>query len=510
MSNRQLAKDKPTERQRDMHIKSYLKSSSPEHGVESALQVLHKYEALGLMPPVKTYTRLIVSLFRARSSQFHAQAWDLFAHMRYVAHPKPDFLLYKLMIRACAGTGIKQGASAADPLRALDLWTEMTTEAGYEPDVAAYNTIILVCARSKEYVVDAFRLAREMLDGHRDAYGNPQMRPTRETFEALLVAAKTRKDLPRARWILAEMLKAHEQGVKEGWDNVVWMDNRTMVHVFNAYASYLPPFRREGTRIIGESDVKDVSKVDASANEETPTSTQTDIQKTPPGNARFGIKPPQTHAEVIAEVDALFQRVLDETIEASSVSQPEGDTTASSTEDLRPFSQVKVNGTFLNAYISVYYLHARLEDAHKLYNELFEKYGVDRPSRVYIDALERCARATTVERDCARKFAEDVWKQWLEHEKTLNPRSADARMIERAYAALIRFYALYVSIHYPRIFYPSLTYLPIVSMNWTTPFPTYAPLKPSFPQKLFQHLLLRKSRCDRCVQCSTRRARLSD
>ncbi|KAI5114598.1 hypothetical protein M0805_006232, partial [Coniferiporia weirii] len=146
---------KPTERQRDLHIKAHLKSPDPEYDINSALTVLHNYEALALLPPVQSYTRLISALFCVHSAQCSAQAWDLFAHMRYVAHPKPDAHLYALMIRACAGTGYWQSSYAAQPERALDLWTEMRQDAQHPPSVGAYNAVILACARSRDHTADA-------------------------------------------------------------------------------------------------------------------------------------------------------------------------------------------------------------------------------------------------------------------------------------------------------------------------------------------------------------------
>ncbi len=85
--------------------------------------------------------------------------------MRYVAHPIPDTHLYTVMIRACA--------SPPEPERALDLWTELTHDRAVEPNTSAYNAIIYACARSgeKQYVQQALRLAKEMMDAHRDASG---------------------------------------------------------------------------------------------------------------------------------------------------------------------------------------------------------------------------------------------------------------------------------------------------------------------------------------------------
>ena len=142
-------------RQRDLHIKAHIKSASAEYNFNTALSTLHKYEGLAIAPPMKSYSRLISALFCTRSTQCHAQAWDLFSHMRYVAHPDPDVHMYSLMIRACAGVGTgSHSGLAADPLRALDLWTEMR-EKGIEPTRAAYNAVILACARSKEFAGDA-------------------------------------------------------------------------------------------------------------------------------------------------------------------------------------------------------------------------------------------------------------------------------------------------------------------------------------------------------------------
>lgn len=417
--------------------------STNTYGLSSALEVLHKYESLALLPPVQSYTRVICALFSARSAQLQAQAWDLFSHMRYVAHAKPDPTLYALMIRACAGTGVSQSGYVADSVRALDLWTEMTTDAGYAPTVGAYNAIILACARSSEYVGEAFRLAREMLDGHRDAYGYPLMPATQETFDALLVAAKTRKDLPRARWILAEMLKVYEQAVKQAKDSGkevesdIELNERTMMHVFHAYVSYRPPFRREDTVIVEENETRTSEEADAAVNGELPNPHKA-IERALP-KASFSVTPPQTRQEVLAEADTLFERILTETglHPSSPRAAPESESSAPG-----PFSRVLPTTPLLNSYLSVHYMHDRLENSRKLYEEVFTRTGLERLPRTYVDALERCQRSEKEERRVARDFAESVWNEWVEVERKLNPRSADARMIERANAAMIRTLAL--------------------------------------------------------------------
>jgi hypothetical protein len=68
----------------------------------SALELIHYYENQNAAAPMQTYTSIISSLFTRPSSLARAQAQDIFLHMRYVAHPNPDIILYAQMIHACA------------------------------------------------------------------------------------------------------------------------------------------------------------------------------------------------------------------------------------------------------------------------------------------------------------------------------------------------------------------------------------------------------------------------
>ncbi|KAG1810334.1 uncharacterized protein HD556DRAFT_1223429 [Suillus plorans] len=84
---------KPSETQRDLHIKSHLRDPavfSLRAFPTRAIGLLHKYEASGLHAPMKSYSCIISSLFSVRRLAANSQAWDLFPHMRYVAHPTPD------------------------------------------------------------------------------------------------------------------------------------------------------------------------------------------------------------------------------------------------------------------------------------------------------------------------------------------------------------------------------------------------------------------------------------
>ena len=204
--------------QRHLHVQAHLKASSLDTLPDSALELLHRYEDQNTPAPMKTYTSVITSLFSRQTSLARAQAWDIFSHMRYVAHPIPDVVLYTVMIRACASPVNPRYPS--EPEKALDLWTEMTQDQKISPTVGSYNAIILACAKSgtKSFVNEGLRLARQMLDSHRDARGFSAFRPDMKTFCALLEGTKRIGDLGRARWILVELVRGQGVDTKEDAD----------------------------------------------------------------------------------------------------------------------------------------------------------------------------------------------------------------------------------------------------------------------------------------------------
>lgn len=395
-----------------------------------------------------TYTRLITALFSAQSSIGHAQAWDLFTHMRYVAHPNPDAQLYTQMIRACASSLV----SSAEPERALDLWTEMTVDHGIAPSAGAYTAIILACARSgsKTYIHEAFRLAKEMLDSHRDARGRSAFKPDGKTFCALLEGAKRVGDLARARWILAEMVRGDENGAENGFVDAR-ITEEVMMHVFHTYASYTVPFKRTAAPLVkqkvdndpqqsplSEDPVPAQSTTQASSAAESVLGDQT--QTGLPSEASipsFSHLPPQSRSEVIGEARALLTRIMDETHAAPSpfAAEPTG-----------KFGHVQLTPRLANSYLSVHYKHGSLDECRRLFWTIFEDLGVSRNVRSFVEALERCANARRgTERADALAFAEELWAQWMvlekgEHQDVQDP--VNARMIERANIAVVRLWTL--------------------------------------------------------------------
>ena len=412
---------------------------------------------MNLAPPMKTYGSLISALTSVPSSIAKAQAWDLFSHMRYVAHPTPDAVIYNMMILACAYAPPSGGTGDSEPQRALDLFTEMTVDNKIPPTRDTYTAAILVCARSGEtkFVNEAFRLAKEMLDGHRDALGCPTFTPNNALFGALLQGAKRIRDLSRARWILAEMvqviIRQHRARVDDGMeipeqDEVVLTENK-MVHVFHAYASYQVPFHRSVTRIsedcgdaietvapepISSDPPKasiDVAEIEA--DKEVVGEVATTLME-----PRFNSIPPQSREEVLAEVKNLFEGILHDTHRSQPLSHHN-----SGNEPPMLFKDVCVSTALVNAYLSAHFSHGKIAGTQKLFRTLFEEVGVKRNFLSYVEALEACSRWSCIKsrRDQVLKFTEEVW-ELLQKDVSVHDEmfSVQVRLIERANLALIR------------------------------------------------------------------------
>lgn len=365
--------------------------------------------------------------------------------MRYVAHPRPDAVTYTMMIRACAQPSL---SASGEPERALDLFAEMTVDNGIPPTAGVYTATILACARSgrKKYVHEAFRLAKEMLDAHRDARGQSAFTPDRRFFCALLEGAKRIGDLPRVRWILAEMVKQSLEH-NPASDTVTVNQERAiqediLLHVFHAYASYKPVFKRSMTTVL--RDAKSPTPLQdppsPSVSQEAPeTSREESSDITASLDVDFSRIPPQSHAEVIHEAKVLFTRLLED-LKRSQAAR-------SGTQDKYDgiFGYVQLTPRLLNAYLSVHYSHSPLEMWREMFQTLHSELGVPRTTWTYVDFLERCARSKKDERKMALQMADHAWAEWKSLEDAdrnseqggIQPATV-ARLIERVYAAMIR------------------------------------------------------------------------
>jgi len=445
----------PTERQRHLHVKVHLKATPSGMLPTSALNVLHAYEQKALFAPMNTYSYCIGTLLRSPSTLGRAQGWDLFAHMRYVAHPDPDVYLYTQMIQACAEPLTKSRTS--EPEKALDIWTEMTVDRRLEPTIYSYNAIILACAKSGEevYVNEAYRLAKQMMDAFRDAKGVSAFGPNRKTLVALLQGAKRLCDLGRARWILAKIVRGVSYGLEEE-DRKIPVNEEIMMHLFQTYACYRPPFSREATAVVQEEGSTHVKEENSSTEAaelsstvekpvpiraaRNPTSTDSDesalILDSIPS---FSHLPPQSSEEVIREAMYLFQRIL---YDVGIIPAPSEDHYYDPSSSLvGKFSDVQLTPRLVASYISISFRHAPMALSEMMFWTVYDQLQVSRTARVYVEALEACTRCPN--RDIALKFSKDVWVKWQEVEDSGQDvgKALDARMIERAYAAMLHLYA---------------------------------------------------------------------
>jgi len=310
------------------------------------------------------------------------------------------------------------------------------------PTTGAYNAVILACAKSglRRYVSEAFRLAKEMLDSHRDAEGRGAFRPDRKTFCALLEGAKRVGDLARARWILAEMVRGvGPDGYSLAGEVDTSINEEVMMHIFHAYAAYNPPF----VRSIAPPEKDASGEVENKST--TPESSPDVLEATasgPPASEdvypTFTHIPPQSRQEVLHEVRTLFQRIL--------ADLGEQDNELNETLPIEyKFQHVTLTTRLLNSYLAVFYRHSSLEESRDMFWKLYDELGVERGARTYVEALERCGRTRKGrERQVAAQFTEELWNKWeaIEESKQDGDRPLSPRLVERAHTALMRTSAL--------------------------------------------------------------------
>ncbi|KAN0060685.1 hypothetical protein ACQY0O_007343 [Thecaphora frezii] len=399
-----------------------------------AIGVLNSLESgVSGLPPaaMATYTMAIDRMIDDPREEIQALAWNLFYHMRLVAHPIPDAPLYALMLRACAkGTLQPQdiddpaltpvgpygivATRRADTERALDLFREMVGRYKVRPNAEVYNNLILACARRKDFYLESFRLLREMvelerervgmLEGQTDERGEIEsaylrFAPDRYTFNALLQGCARNRDLPRARWVLAEMIRSTSplfeddgQGMRrlsraQRMEMMAQRPNaETLTHVFWAYASFDPPVKRKQMQKAGgeaqTATAQEKNPEDAEAEAETdraaaaeaeieagPTPTEANVEGKEEGDASqtaslatspiapgaaqealtateaaqvFTQLVPQTSSDLTAEARALMARILADQPRTVDGRKVEG-----------ALSSVTPSTVLLNAYLAV-------------------------------------------------------------------------------------------------------------------------------------------------------------
>lgn len=181
---------------------------------------LHRASALyqhmlskGVEPNTIIVTSLIATCVRVRDT---AKAFSIFDTMKYKsAESRPDAYTYSLMIYACS---LDSQMSAE---RASDLFTEMTSN-GLKPTKETFNALIHVYASRSEYFSEAWRMSELMQTNGIDM--------DKTTWHSLLSACVTNRDLFKARRLVMEMMKL-------GQTRPAWRpDAITFQTLFRAYA----------------------------------------------------------------------------------------------------------------------------------------------------------------------------------------------------------------------------------------------------------------------------------
>ncbi|GJJ09290.1 hypothetical protein Clacol_003512 [Clathrus columnatus] len=421
-----LSIDLARDRQRDLLVKARIQANK----LDEACKMIYSFESNATPAPIRSYTRVIRAfLFQAGpgSEQLKAQAWDMFSHMRYAAHPIPDEFLYTVMIRSLAET---QDPEAE---RALDLFTEMTVDNQIPPTTYSYNAVILACARSKKFKLEAFRLVREMLNAYKGADGEvpSSLRPDKHTFLALLEAAKRLGDLTRTRWILTQLIKETRR-IPRGGTKVTYLDESIMGHVFHAYASYKPPFHRN---IAPEREEEEAT--------EEPIDTQETHAKSLQTASPSRSHTPQTHQEVLREASALWNRILDDIESVGDDSNHDN-----------IFSNVALTTGLVNSYMSVHFAHSPPDTAFDAFGRVYEELDIPKDARSYLvafDTYTRGKRCTKHEMQRALEYARALWPEWLALEskgitQMLPPgknkkQGVDSRLVEKVWKSMFRLMA---------------------------------------------------------------------
>lgn len=401
-----------TDKHRDLIIASYIHTPTPN--AEGAMAVLTSAEDIGRPFPQSSYNLVLSHLTEATpttqpDSRSRAMAWDLFAHMRFAAHPVPTREVYTTMIRACST------ARDPQPERARDLWHDMTSSEGnqLEPTRAQYDALIRALGSTKSDYLEAYDLLRQMLSKHQEATIVPfedelvprtsPWVPTLETFTALLEGTKRAGDLERARWVLSEAVDLARTSAFSG-HRLEGPDDEMMAAVFQTYAAWQPRYQRKD---VGLKEGKEEPGAEAEAEPEAGTSitaAEAAAESTP--------NTPHSRAEAIREADLLFDRILhDVNARDRNIND-------------HPFANVKITPRLINSYLSIHLSHAPIEQAREAFQSTWARFSQPLSTRKaaivpngwsYLAVLERCThlRGQSKQREAALKWGEEAWKGYL-------------------------------------------------------------------------------------------------
>ncbi|PVG00073.1 hypothetical protein CPB86DRAFT_702080 [Serendipita vermifera] len=370
----------------------------------TATQLVHTQEMKRQFPDISVYQALITGLLQSPTpgnGPLRARAWNLFYHMRYVAHSQPTANLYAVMIKSCADS------PEPDTTRGFDLWTEMTMDKRIIPTVQAYNAIIKLAARTKATAPDAIRLAQEMLELGRDAEGRPSLPLNEETCASLLEACKRIGDLRQARWLITKLARS-------GPGETSLVDSWALRHMFHTYAVYKPPFKRKLAATVPTNEKEEKSQITPEEFMNRPDSIEPR-----PRQHLDDIMLPQTNQSVISEADKLFELLIEE---QERTTEPEALVD-------RPliFAKGSHPKDVIQAYLSVHFHHSSVMQAGKVARAVHERLDVPWTAETIRLCMFHFAHATVKKLSPELiKYADELWDNWLtildEEQKTCTGR----------------------------------------------------------------------------------------
>ena len=387
-----------------------------------ALDLLHRYEEEGRIAPLKSYEAVIermlfprkVDIFDHGSQQpsrarIHARALDLFAHVRYAAHPMPSLRLYTLMLLGCAFHPLGR----VDSLRAADIWYEMRHTSNLTPDIDAYNAFMLCLARSSSeplWRYECWRVAKEL-------FSQTDLVPNERTYEALLSCSKRSGDLGKAKWAFAELLR---RGLK--------VNERAIVDLFHCYSIFKPKLSPV-LRTVSEVDSLENAGIPAEEQEVATVEKDNESSEEGSGNLPESLVLPSTREQILKEVTSLFDSLT---------------ANRSQTPHLRPPANL------IASYLNVHIKHTRRQELARL-RSLWESVwrNVEPDVTAYAAVFERCAQMPRGERNreyrrSALEWAKELWPGWLALEEKLRAMgpmpSSDARRVEKVWRSYITCY----------------------------------------------------------------------
>lgn len=451
-------------------------------GLTTAMSILDGLEKAGQPAAQTTYSLVVSALLDSSDMQTRDEAWGVWNRMRLNAYPVPDAVMWSNMLRACAlgstpsrHTGITfheahRGGAYTRPKQtigeirgkevhsgetetALDLFKEMTIVEGVRPNPACYDHLILACcrgAKSGSYL-EGFRLLSEMINTAQEAKLSA-FEPTRTTYNALLEGCRGNKDLLRARWVLAEMIRgsaalwsSDDAAQALTWEQRAKLisrmpDAETLGKVFLTYAAWRPPkvrlvkTRDESLEDAGTkasttpTSVSKRSAASAPPPSSAPSASAPAVSASPSRSlsqpemdeaaTSFSSAPPSTSAEVVREVRGLLARVV--------VDQSPSNPASPSPQMRGPMSGVEPSTRLLNAYLMVLQAHQPATQVLETFSSavvhpqesLFAKMGLRPNAHTYARVLEVCL-AHAKQRAPSRKLADWAWTQWQDMEARL-------------------------------------------------------------------------------------------